>query len=182
LGLLLILLLETSTERFAPHRGNKACQQSDVCGQNSTMPYISTQYENPVSFDHTNDGPHSYTHAHYKVIPQYVPAPYSKVWRNEPVFHDEFSRQASNYTISNNEPDYNLTHPFAKEHHNDTDWVENTAGSGGCERVSAFPAVQSAFMRDSLTFRNNIMGDYVDQFEQQREHNCVDFRPGRPTF
>ena len=50
------------------------------------------------------------------------------------------------------------------------------------QKESVMPAIQSAFMRDSTEFRNNIMGEIVDQFARERNHTCVGFKPGRKTF
>lgn len=189
LGFLLILILRgTQKENFSPRRG--AHDPCHTCGFDSNMAYINTKYETSPQdqFSHTNDGLRSYTHAHYKVIPTYIPAPYSEVWRKEPRFCNEFSRYPNTYNIIPSQKNYqyvseNFSQPENKCHFEDREWVQNVPG-GKCPpgKVSAMPAVQSAFMRDSLEFRNNIMGDYVDQFERQRQHNCVGFKPGRKTF
>ncbi len=190
LGFLLILILrETQKENFRPRRGvHDPCH---TCGFDSNMAYINSKYETtPLNqFSHTNDGLRSYTHAHYKVIPQYVPAPYREVWRKEPRFCNEFSQYPNTYNIIPDRPNNyryiseNFSQPENKCYFEDREWIQNVP-SGQCApgRVSAMPAVQSAFMRDTLEFRNNIMGDYIDQFERQRQHNCVDFKPGRKTF
>ena len=85
IGLLLILLLRnTQTEGFRPRRGNH--DPCHTCGFDSTLAYINTKYETTPQnqFSHVNYGLRSYTNAKYKVIPPYVPAPYSEVWRRQP--------------------------------------------------------------------------------------------------
>jgi len=190
LGLLLILMLRsTNKENFSPRRG--AHDPCHTCGQDSNMAYINTKYETSPQnqFSHLNDGHNSYTHAHYKVIPADVPAPYSEVWRNEPRYCNEYNQFPESYSIiSNKAGSYKyvqdvFNQPSRKCQFEDRKWVDSVAG-GKCPpgRVSAMPAVQSAFMRDSMEFRNNIMGEIIDQFGRQRQHNCVNFKPGRKTF
>ena len=193
LGLLLIIVLRsTQTENFQPRRGNH--DPCHTCGFDSRMAYINTKYETSPQnqFDHTNDGLRSYTHAHYKVIPQYVPAPYSEVWRKEPRWCQEFSQFPNTYNIIPEQKGSpaayryiqdNFSQPENKCHYEDREWIDNTT-TGMCapQKESVMPAIQSAFMRDSTEFRNNIMGEIVDQFARERNHTCVGFKPGRKTF
>jgi hypothetical protein len=181
LGILLILILRSNQpkEHFTPRRGvHDPCH---TCGFDSNMAYINSKYETTPAnqFSHVNYGLRSWTNAKYKVIPEYVPPPYSEVWRNEPRYCTEYSMNPNSYDIS---PTMNLG-PSNRCHFEDREWVLNTP-TGQCSqgKVSAMPAIQSAFMRDSLQFRNNIMGDYIDQIERTRQHNCVGFKPGRKTF
>jgi len=182
LGIILILVLRsTKCENFSPRRGNHdPCHN---CGMDSRLSYINTKYETtPIDqYTHLNDGLRSYTHAHYNVIPQYVPAPYREVWRNEPRYCNEYVQHPKSYEI--NKP-YRYI-PTARCNYQDTQWVDNTpvgSGCGGTRKQSVMPATQSAFLRDSMIYRNNIMGDYIDQIERTRQHNCADFKPGRKTF
>lgn len=193
LGILLIVILRSSQkENFRPRRGNH--DPCHTCGFDSHMAYINSKYETSPQnqFSHINDGLRSYTHAHYKVIPVDVPAPYREVWRKEPRFCSEFSQYPNTYNIipdvGNSPAAYryiqeNFSQPTNKCHYEDREWIDNTP-TGLCPppRQSAMPAIESAFMRDSMEFRNHIMGEYIDQFERQRQHNCVDFKPGRKTF
>jgi hypothetical protein len=185
-GLLLIIVLRnTDQEHFRPRRG--AHDPCHTCGYDSHMAYINSKYETtPITqYDHTNDGLRSYTHAHHKVIPVDTPQPYRESWRNEPRFCSEFSQYPSTYNIipSGSFDQGVFSQPDRRCHFEDREWIENTT-TGVCApgKESAMPAIQSAFMRDSLEFRNRIMGEYVDQFERERQHNCVDFKPGRKTF
>lgn len=193
LGILLIIILRsTQKENFGPNRGNH--DPCHTCGFDSQLPYINTKYETSPQnqYTHVNDGLRSYTHAHYKVIPQDVPAPYREVWRKESRWCNEFSQYPNTYNIIPNvggSPaayryiEENFSQPDNKCHYADREWIDNLPG-GRCPpgKVSAMPAVQSAFMRDSMEFRNNIMGEYVDQFARQRNHLCDNFKPGRKTF
>jgi len=195
LGLLVIFALQTPLENregFGPHRGvHDPCR---TCGFDSSMAYINTKYEtSPANqFSHINDGLRSYTNAKYKVIPVDTPAPYREVWRNEPKFCSEFTQEPRSYSIipspGTTQQAYrylqdNFNYPANRCQGQDTAWVENTTANKCDNRKhSAMPAVQSAFMRDSLEFRNNIMGDYIDQIGRTRQHNCVDFKPGRKTW
>lgn len=179
LGILLILILKGGNEEkenFSARRGNPDPCKS--CGENSTLPYINTKYERTpmTQVSHVNYGNRSYNTAKYKVIPEYVPSPYSEVWRNEPRYCNEFISTPKPYTY--------IEQPTEKCNFEDRSWVENTPSgiSNLATRVKARPAIQSAFMRDSMEYRNNIMGEYIDQFDRQRQHNCVDFKPGRKTF
>lgn len=126
------------------------------------------------------------------MIPPYVPAPYSEVWRKEAKWCNEFSQYPNTYNIIPNktgsEQAYryiqnNFSQPQEKCNYDDQAWIDNTTfGMCAPGKESAMPAIQSAFMRDSMEFRNNIMGEIVDQFARQRNYNCVDFKPGRKTF
>ena len=190
LGIILIIILRSNQpkEHFRPRRGRH--DPCNTCGFDSNMAYINSKYETtPINqFTHVNYGPRSYTTAKYKVIPEYVPAPYSEVWRNEPRFCNEFSQFPESYSIPPVKQNYTfitdpINYPSNRCHFEDREWILNTP-TGQCQpgKQSVMPAVQSAFMRDSTEFRNYIMGEYVDQFERQRQHNCVDFKPGRKTF
>lgn len=185
LGLICILVLNNSQkEGFTPRRGRH--DPCNTCGFDSNMAYINTKYETTPQqqYTHVNDGLRSYTHAHYKVIPVDTPAPYREIWRREGRWCNEFSRYPDSYNIVPSTKNYTyINQPENKCHYEDREWVDNTP-SGRCNnrKHSAMPAVQSAFMRDSMEFRNNIMGEYVDQFARQRNHQCVDFKPGRKTF
>jgi len=194
LGILLVLILQNvyhkETEGFGPHRGRKACQG---CGFDSTMPYISTRYEETPSntFSHVNYGLASYNRAKYNVVPMYVPSPASKVWQNEPHYCSEFTGYPDSYEIppasslyDGQQQQQHFNIPKRKCYWEDDIWFENspTGQVPPANKVPAMPAIQSAFMRHSSTFRNNIMGDYIDQIERTRQHNCVGFKPGRKTF
>lgn len=188
LGLLLIFVLKSNhqKENFKPRRGNH--DPCHTCGFDSNMAYINTKYETtPINqYDHVNYGLRSYTNAKFKVIPPDVPAPYREVWRNEPRYCQEYSQYPKSYEIiPNNSFKYisESNYPSQKCYYEDRSWVTNTP-SQQCSsgKTTAMPAVESAFMRDSMQYRNNIMGDYIDQIERTRQHNCVDFKPGRKTF
>ena len=192
LGIFLIIILRNvQKEGFTPRRGR--FDPCHTCKGDSRSAYINTKYETTPIDQHTheNEGINSYTHAHYKVIPQYVPAPYRKVWRNEPKFCSEFSQYPKSYNIipqvggspeADNYMNENFNAPSPRGHFEDEEWVDNTPTSSQPQKHSVSPAVQSAFMRDSMQFRNNIMGEYIDQFERQRNHLCTNFKPGRKTF
>lgn len=184
LGLLLIIVLRSyhQREHFGPHRGqHDPCR---TCGQDSSMAYINSKYEETPQnqFTHIMGNPRSYTGAKYTVKPIYVPAPYREVWRHDAKYCSEFSQYPDSYTVSPN-PNSGFNQPTNRCHYDDREWVLNTPNNAVPKNlVSAMPAVQSAFMRDSSEFRNAIMGDIVDQFSRWRQHNCVDFKPGRKTF
>jgi hypothetical protein len=193
LGILLIIVLRsTRKEGFSPRRGNH--DPCHTCGFDATSAYINSKYEtSPMQqYTHLNDGLRSYTHAHHKVIPVDTPAPYREVWRKEPRWCNEFSQYPNTYNIipkvggSPQAYKYitdNFSQPSNKCQYADRAWIDNTPGGRcGNQKRSAMPAIQSAFMRDSMEFRNNIMGEYIDQFERERNHLCVDFKPGRKTF
>ena len=193
LGILLIMILRsTQKEHFRPRRG--AHDPCHTCGFDSHMAYINSKYEtSPIQqYTHVNDGLRSYTHAHYKVIPIDTPAPFREVWRKEPRWCNEFSQYPQTYNIIPNVTGSsaayryiaeNFSQPDNKCHFEDREWIENTP-TGKCDnrKHSAMPAIQSAFMRDSMEFRNNIMGEYIDQIERGRNHLCTDFKPGRKTW
>lgn len=192
-GILLILVMRnTQKEGFRPRRGNH--DPCHTCGFDSRLPYINTKYETSPQnqYSHVNDGLRSYTHAHYKVIPVDTPAPYREVWRKESRWCNEFSQYPNTYNIipkvGGSPAAYryisdNFSQPENKCNYADREWIENTP-TGMCNpgKVSAMPAIQSAFMRDSMEFRNNILGEYVDKFARERNHICQDFKPGRKTF
>lgn len=185
LGALIILILRTNRkiEGFAPHRGNHdPCHN---CGPDATNPYINSKYETSPQnqFSHVNYGLRSYANAKYKVIPFDVPSPYQESWRTETPFRSEFSEYPQTYDIV--PPGHvGFNQPANRRYFEDRSWVLNSpqGKSYPTAKVSAMPAVQSAFMRDSMEFRNNIMGEYIDTFARQRQHNCVGFKPGRKTF
>ncbi len=188
LGILLILALKSSytdVEHFGPHRGgHSACEG---CGFDSTQPHINFKYEiTPQNqYTHLNTGLRSYANAKYNLIPPYVPAPYNEVWRREPKFCNEFNMNPDPYNIvSPTSLSYrDFVQPQPKCFFEDRMYRDilpsNQCGYG---KVSAMPAIQSAFMRDSSEFRNNIMGQYIDTFAKQRQHGCAAFKPGRKTF
>ena len=177
LGLVLILVLRTNEspkkENFQPHRGNHM-----YYGFDSSMPHINTRYEeSPIQqYSHVNYGLRSYTNAKYKVIPIETPAPAREIWQNEPnSTYREYTQYPRPYDVN-----YGPTprRYFESEAH-----VEQVPVTCYRQpRQSAMPAVESAFMRDSMEYRNNIMGQIVEFYEKQRQHNCVDFKPGRKTF
>jgi hypothetical protein len=191
IGILLIFLLRKKyntdgkkIENFTPRRGNHdVCKN---CGLDSHLAYINSKYETtPINqYSHDNYSDRSYTHAHYKVIPSDVPAPYRDVWQNESRWCNEFTQYPTSYTIISDDNGFNNI-PTRKCFQENTFWIENNSSCNGNtinKKYSAMPAIQSAFMTDSLEYRNNIMGDYIDQIERTRQHNCVDFKPGRKTF
>jgi len=174
IGLIFILVLKSGNrECFRPPRGN--C--NNECLKETTLPVLNTKYEAPDVYYAPNYDESSFAHAHYKVIPQHVPPPYVETWRNKPDFTNEFGHPQSYDMVSNDG-----VFPIKKTFFDDETWVSNTPINEDRPRVRIMPAVESAFMRDSLEFRNNIMGDYVDQIERTRQHNCIDFRPGRKTW
>ena len=178
LGIILILVLRTNEpkqkEGFQPHRGNHIYN----CGFDSSMPHINTKYEtSPIQqYNHLNYGLRSYTNAKYKLIPIETPAPYREIWQNEPNYYNEFSQYPESYDV-----DY---YPTPRQHFASQEYVERTPqfSANAYARQSAMPAVESAFMRDSTEYRNNVMGEIVDFYEKQRQHNCVGYKPGRKTF
>jgi len=188
IGLILIVILKSTMggedgarrEGFQPHRGG---QPACPCGQDSSMAYINSKYEqSPLTpFTHVNYGPRSYTTAKYAVKPLYVPAAAREQWQNEPRYCNEFASTPASYNII---PGPGATGPSRKCHFEDYTWIDNTPTGifPDLRPRSAMTAVQSAFMRDSLEFRNNIMGEYVDFFGKQRQHACVGFKPGRQTW
>lgn len=188
LGIILILALKSSyksVEHFGPHRGgHPACEG---CGFDSTQPHINFKYEiSPQNqYTHLNDGIRSYANAKYKLIPPYVPAPFNEVWRREPKFCNEFNMNPDPYNIvSPSATTYKkFQQPQPKCFFEDTMYRDVLPSSQcGYSRVSAMPAVQSAFIRDSSEFRNNIMGQYIDTFAKQRQHGCARIAPGRASW
>ena len=183
-GIVVILILRSNRpkENFQPHRGGH--DPCHTCGLDSSMSYINSKYETTplTQFDHVNYGLRSYNNSKYKVIPLDTPAPYREIWQNEPRYCNEYSQYPQPYEITPTSESWEM--PSNKCHFEDREWIDNTPDGifPNLAKQSAMPAIQSAFMRDSLDFRNNIMGQYVDFFEKQRQHNCVDFKPGRKTF
>lgn len=195
LGLLLIIILKSiqdDNENFTPRRGNH--DPCHTCGFDSQLPYINTKYEtSPIDqYNHTNDGLRSYTHAHFNVKPLDTPAPFRQIWRNESRWCNEYTQYPNTYNIipqtygSPLADDYmtkTFSQPSNKCNFDNQFWIDNTP-SNNCDnrKFSVSPAIQSAFMRDSLNFRNNVMGDYIDQIQSQRNYKCQSFKPGRKTF
>ena len=183
IGLFLIFILQNKEkEGFSPRRG--AHDPCHTCGFDSQLSYINSKYETSPQnqFDHTIDSPRSWTHAHYKVIPVDTPAPYREIWRNEPRWCNEFSQFPNTYNIIPG-TDYPFSQPENKCFFEDQISITNTStGQYGPAKKSVCSPVQSNEMTNMLTFRNNIMGQYIDQIESTRQHNCTDFKPGRKTF
>lgn len=176
IGLVLILVLRTNDppvkENFQPHRGNHM-----YYGFDSSMPHINTRYEeSPIQqYSHVNYGVRSYTNAKYKVIPIETPAPAREIWQNEPNNYREFTQRPRAYDVN--------YLPTPRTYFESSAYAENLpVRCQEQQRQSAMPAVESAFMRDSMEYRNNIMGQIVDFYESQRQHNCVGYKPGRKTF
>lgn len=182
LGILLIVVLRYNTpkrENFNAHRGGRPCRG---CQFDSNMSYINSKYEvTPmIQFNHDNASKRSYTNAKYEVTPLDVPAPYREIWRSEPEYCGEFTMIPNPYTIS---PVDNVEIPRGQCHYITRSSIDHLPVSQTqTGLVSARPAVESAFMRDSLQFRNSIMGEHVDRFMRERQHNCTDIKVGRKTF
>jgi len=184
-GILLILLLRNNdhAEHFSAHRGQfNPCRSCGSCGKDSYLPYIDQKYEvSPHNqYTHLNDGLRSYTHAKYRLIPIDTPAPLRQVWRNDSKWCNEYSDTPKGYTINKN-PDMNIPQP--KCYFEDDLYVQNTQPCHITDtRKPGLTTRQSAFNRDSNEFRNNIMGEYIDYFMRQRNHECEDYKPGRKTY
>ena len=184
LGIVLIIALRTTCQRenrenFGPHRGGRPCRG---CGFDSNQSYINAKYEvTPLlQFNHDNASKRSYTNAKYEVTPLDVPAPYREVWRNEPEYCGEFTMIPNPYTIS---PVGEQDLPRGQCHYITRSYVDHLPISQSqTGLVSARPAVESAWMRDSQEFRNSIMGEHIDRFARERQHNCTDLKIGRKTF
>jgi len=182
LGILLIVVLRSNCpkrENFGGHKGGRPCRG---CAFDSNQSYINSKYEvTPLlQFNHDNASKRSYTNAKYEVTPLYVPAPFSEVWRNEPEHCGEFTMIPNPYTIS---PVDDVELPRGQCHYitrSSIDHLPISQTQTGL--VSARPAAESAFMRDSMEFRNSIMGEHVDRFMRERQHNCTDIKVGRQTF
>lgn len=188
LGLIILFLMycqhkkEPRKENFSAHRGQfDPCRT--CCGQDSSLPYINYKYEvSPENqYTHENDGLRSYTHAKYQVLPVDTPAPYRQVWRNQQDYYNEYSMYPKSYDIST---DYSYV-PRPKE------WFDDqiTVGPLPCPeepiQIKKKPGMrprQGAFIRHSNEFRNNVMGEVVDQFYRERNHACPVFKPGRKTY
>lgn len=174
-GVVVILFLRFTDkpvkEGFQPHRGNHM-----YYGFDSSMPHINTRYEeSPIQqFNHLNYGVRSYTNAKYKVVPIDTPAPAREIWQNQPNYYREFTQYPRPYDVN--------YQPTPRRYFESSAHVENTPIPTIERRESAMPAVESAYMRDSMEYRNNIMGQIVEFYEKQRQHNCVGFQPGRKTF
>lgn len=182
LGLVLIIVLRNAkNEGFAPRRGRH--DPCNTCGFDSTLPYINSKYETtPMNqWSHTNDGLRSYTHAHYKVIPVDTPAPYREVWRKDSKWCNEYSQYPSSFVMLS-QPGPKNNQPQNKCHYEDRTYVDVLPQASCQKRQPTMQMSQPAFMRDSQEFRNNIMGEIVDQFGRRTQHNCVGFKPGRKTF
>lgn len=182
-GMVLIILLRSKSrhqEAFTPHRGGRpAC---DNCGLDSNQSHINAKYEvTPLlQFNHDNASKRSYTNAKYEVTPLDVPQPYREIWRNEPEFCGEYNMVPNPYTIS---PIGEIDTPTGQCHYITRSSIDHLPVSQTqTGLVSARPAVESAFMRDSLEFRNSIMGEHIDRFQRERQHNCTDIKVGRKTF
>lgn len=181
LGILLIVVLRSTcpkTENFGPHRGGRPCRG---CAFDSSLSHINSKFEitPELQFNHDNASKRSYTNAKYEVTPLYVPAPYSEIWRNEPEYCGEFTMIPNPYTIS---PD-STEIPRGQCHYITRSYVDHLPISQTqTGLVSARPAVESAWMRDSQEFRNSIMGEHVDRFMRERQHNCTDIKVGRKTW
>lgn len=169
-------------EQFSAHRG-----QFDPCrncsGQDSTLPYINYKYETTPEnqYTHLNDGLRSYTHAKYTVKPVDTPAPYREVWRNKRNYYNEYTMYPESYDIS---PNYTNV-PYPNPILSDSITVENTSVPAVCRNPGLKKGMrprQGSFIYHSNTFRNNVMGEIVDQFNRERNHLCPVFKPGRKTF
>lgn len=182
LGILLIIVLRNSkNEGFAPRRGRH--DPCNTCGFDSNLSYINSKYEtSPMNqYSHTNDGLRSYTHAHYKVIPVDTPAPYREVWRRKSVWDQEYSQYPKSFVMLP-QPSSMDNYPQPQTFFQDRTYTDVLPQQSCQKRQPTMMATQSAFMRDSQEFRNNIMGEIVDQFSRRTQHNCVGFKPGRKTF
>ena len=182
-GLLFILLLRHNElcEHFAPHRGQfNPCRKCGSCGFDSQLPYIDQKYEvSPHNqYTYLNDGLNSYSHAKYTVIPSYVPDPMRQTWRNESKWCNEYHSNPASYTMINSQLS---NYPESKCYFDDNLYVDNTPSHPTFTKKPGLHARQGAFERHSNEFRNNIMGEYVDFFYRQRNHSCVNFKPGRKT-
>ena len=133
-----------------------------------------------LQFNHHNDSKRSYTNAKYEVTPLDVAQPYREIWRNEPGDCGEFTMIPDPYTVSPIESEDILRGQCHYITRSSVDHLPESFTSGGL--VSARPAVESAFMRDTLEFRNSIMGEHIDRFQRERQHNCTDIKVGRKTF
>ena len=182
LGILLVVVLRSTCprhENFSPHRGGRPCRG---CQFDSNQSYINSKYEiTPmIQFNHDNASKRSYTNAKYEVTPLDVPAPYREIWRSEPEDCGEFTMIPNPYTIS---PVDDVEIPRGQCHYITRSYIDHLPISQTqTGLVSARPAVESAFMRDTLEFRNSIMGEHVDRFMRERQHNCTDIKVGRKTF
>lgn len=181
LGILLVVVLRRNCpkEGFTPHRGGRPCRG---CAFDSNQSYINAKYEvTPlIQFNHDNASKRSYTNAKYEVTPLDVPAPYREIWRSEPEYCGEFTMIPNPYTIS---PVNDAEIPRGQCHYITRSYVDHLPISQTqTGLVSARPAVESAWMRDSSEFRNSIMGEHVDRFMRERQHNCTDIKVGRKTW
>ena len=184
-GFAIILLIRNSEckkEGFRPLRGRP--DPCNNCGMPSHMSYINVKYETSPQnqYTHTIGDLRSWTTSKYNMKPVETPQPFRQVWRNEPKFCREFSLTPQSYTMVDDEEIANR--PMKKCFHADRDFIDNLPKVTKCDnrKHNVMPAVQSAFMRDSLEFRNNIMGEYVNIFAKERQHGCAEFKPGRKTF
>lgn len=172
----------TPIEEFGPHRGVFDC----AVGQYSANPAINAKYEltPQLYFEPDNASKRSYANAKFEVIPQYVPTPYSDVWRNEASDVNPYTMTPDPYTVSPSGPMVDEDTPESQANYITRSSIDVLPGvcpeSGGL--MSVRDSVESAWARDSLEFRNNLIGEHVDRFMRERQHGCADFRPGRQTW
>jgi len=182
-GILMIIFMSYrhQCETFSAHRGNVS--PCGGCGYDSNTSMINAKYEvtPELQFNSDNASKRSYANAKYEVIPYHIAAPYREIWRNESNSTNPYSMIPDPYTVSPGATEQE--EPKSQCHYISRSSIDNVAGvetNGGL--VSIRPAVESAFMRDTLEFRNGIMGEHADRFMRERQHGCSDIRPGRKTF
>ena len=189
IGIIILFIIKMSSqanrekkiENFVPRRGR--FDPCGNCGYDANTSYINAKYEitPQLQFNHDNAGKRSYANAKYEVIPLDVPNPYRAIWRNEGGACPSYSMIPDPYTISPLETMNEI--PRGQCNYIQRSYIDvlpEAQGQNGL--VATRPAVEASWTRDSMEFRNSMMGEYVDFFQRQRSHNCVDIKPGRKTW
>lgn len=178
-GILVIILahsMRNKKETFSARLGMRdPCQN---CGPDSQNAAINARYElTPfLQFNADNASKRSYMNAKYEVVPEYVPSPFSEVWRLDSSDVTPYTNVPDSYTEVPGSGPEEL--PPSQTNYITRSSIDNIAGlehSPENGLVSVRSSVESAFQRDSSEYRNNMMAEYVDYFQARRNY---DLPPG----
>lgn len=172
-------------EGFAPKRGEIVTDGNGNC-EVSPLARLNAKYEGTPFYEYNDDqaSKRSYMNAKYEVTPLFVPSPFNELWRNEAEYCGEFTMIPDSYTMSSDEYQDNL--PKSQVHYITRNAIDllpsQNQFSGFSSLQSAKYEAESDFMKSSTEFRENIMGEHMDRFMRERQHNCSDIKVGRKTY
>lgn len=177
IGIILLYSMRNKTETFSYRRGIK--DPCNNCGPDSTKPAINAKYElTPfLQFNADNASKRSYMNAKYEVTPEYVPSPFSEVWRLDSSDVTPYTIVPDLYTDSQEELPPSQINYITRSSIDNVPGVEHEKGL-----VSVRSSVESAFQRDTSEHRNAIMSEFVDQIASKRGYPCPGFVSGKQTF